>query len=81
MDALEEYLDDKLNLKIEIKEENDILSSVPPETNPIKGEPWPVDLNKVKWETETLGKPKLYYSQSQKLDCLFQTLKEKPTTS
>lgn len=65
MDATEEHLEDKLNLKTEIKRENDIPPSISPETVSIKDEPWPSDLNKIKSEPEILGKPELYYSYTQ----------------
>ncbi|XP_018568381.1 zinc finger protein 26-like [Anoplophora glabripennis] len=53
MDASAERLEVKINLKTEIKQENDTLISVLPEIHPVTNEPW-IDLNKIKSEPENL---------------------------
>lgn len=52
---------DKLILKTEIKQQTDIPPSILQETVAVN-EPWSFDLNKIKSDPDTLGKPKLYNS-------------------
>lgn len=55
MDTADENLEGKVNIKIEVKQENETLLNESLETN-IKDESWLLDLNEIKSEPEALGK-------------------------